>query len=68
MGFDPEGYEKTKYMGEENIKKDTVPMIEQRILRKRTEQELCRDLDIVAGIKKKRLEWIGHVVRMEDLD
>jgi hypothetical protein len=28
-------------------------------------QELYKDVDIVAGIKKKRLEWIGHVVRMD---
>jgi hypothetical protein len=27
-------------------------------------RELYKDLDIVAGIKKKRLEWTGHVVRM----
>jgi hypothetical protein len=24
-----------------------------------------RELDIVADIKKKRLEWIGHMVRMD---
>ena len=36
--------------------------------RKRTDQqlrELYRDLDLVADIKKKRLEWIGHVVRTD---
>jgi hypothetical protein len=27
-------------------------------------KELCKYLDTVADIKKKRLEWIGHVVRM----
>jgi predicted site-specific integrase-resolvase len=27
-------------------------------------RELCKDVDIVAGIKMKRLEWIRHVVRM----
>ena len=26
---------------------------------------LYKDPDIVAGIKKKTLEWIGHVVRMD---
>jgi hypothetical protein len=26
--------------------------------------ELYKDLDTVARINKKRLEWIGHVVRM----
>ena len=34
----------------------------------RTDQELrdlCRGLDMVADIKKKALEWIGHVVRMD---
>ena len=36
--------------------------------RKRTAQqsrELYRKLDLVADIKKKRMEWIGHVVRMD---
>jgi len=28
-------------------------------------RELYKDLDTVAYIKKKRLEWIGHVVRMD---
>jgi hypothetical protein len=28
-------------------------------------RELYKDLDIAAGIKKKRLEWIGHLVRMD---
>jgi hypothetical protein len=37
---------------------------EQGILRKRTDQELYRDPDVAAEIKKKRLEWIGHVARM----
>jgi len=27
--------------------------------------ELYKDLDIVADIKNKRLEWIGHLVRMD---
>jgi hypothetical protein len=27
-------------------------------------RELHKDLDTVANIKKKRLEWIGHLVRM----
>jgi len=44
------------------------PVVEQRIWRKRTNQELreqYKDVDIVADIKKKRLEWIGQVVRMD---
>ena len=28
-------------------------------------RELYKDLDIVADIKKKIMEWIGHVVRMD---
>jgi hypothetical protein len=28
-------------------------------------RELYKDLDIVADIKKKRLKWIGHLVRMD---
>jgi hypothetical protein len=34
----------------------------------RTNQGLCKlykDLDIVADIKKKRLEWIRHLKRIE---
>jgi hypothetical protein len=27
-------------------------------------RELYKDADILAGIKKERLEWVGHVVRM----
>ena len=43
-------------------------MVEQGIWRIRTNKELrelYKDLHIVANIKKKRLEWIGHVVRMD---
>jgi hypothetical protein len=29
-------------------------------------RELYKDLDIVVGIKKKRLEWIGHVGMDQD--
>jgi hypothetical protein len=28
-------------------------------------RELYRDLDTVADVKKKRLEWIEHVVRID---
>ena len=44
------------------------PVAEQGIWRIRTNQELrelYKDLDIVAGIKKNKLEWIGHAVRMD---
>ena len=42
-------------------------MDEQGTLRVRTNlemRELHKDFDIVADIRKKRLEWIEHVVRM----
>jgi len=44
------------------------PVVEQEIWRKGSKQELrelYKDLDIVADIKKKRVEWIGHVVRTD---
>jgi hypothetical protein len=28
-------------------------------------RELCQDLDVIADITKKRLKWIGYVVRMD---
>jgi hypothetical protein len=40
---------------------------QQGVWKIRTNQELGEPhkvLDILAGIKKKRLEWVGHVVRM----
>jgi hypothetical protein len=43
------------------------PVVGQGIWRIRTNQELrelYKDLEIVADTKKKRLEWVGHVVRM----
>ena len=39
-------------------------MLDQGIWKIRTSQEL-RELHKVANIKKKRLEWIGHVVLMD---
>jgi hypothetical protein len=36
-----------------------------RIITNQEVRELCKGLDIVADIKKKRLGWIGHVVRMD---
>ena len=43
-------------------------MAEQGIWRMRINEKLrgsWKDLDILTDIKKKRLEWIGHVVRMD---
>jgi hypothetical protein len=28
-------------------------------------RELCKNLDIIAGIKKKRLEWIRYLIGMD---
>jgi hypothetical protein len=42
-------------------------VLEQGVWRIRTNQEsreLYTDLDTVADIKQKRLEWIGHIARM----
>jgi len=41
---------------------------EQGIWRISTNQELrelYKDVDIAAGFRKKRLEWTGHVARMD---
>jgi hypothetical protein len=43
------------------------PVVEQGIWKVRTNQELrklYKDLDTVAHINMKRLDWTGHVVRM----
>jgi hypothetical protein len=43
-------------------------IVEQGIWGNRSNQELrelYKDLDIVADINKKRVEWIGHVVRID---
>jgi hypothetical protein len=43
-------------------------IVEQGVWRKISNQELrelYKDLDIVADIKKIRVEWIGNVVRMD---
>jgi len=29
--------------------------------------ELYKNLDVITDIKKKRLEWIGHAIRMEQV-
>jgi hypothetical protein len=55
-------------MGQENmIRRLHGSAVEQGIWGIRTDQELRElytDIDIVVGIKKKGMEWIGHVVRM----
>ena len=54
--------------GERKILRTRGLAVEQGIWRKRTDQqlrELRRNLDLVADIKKKKLEWNGHVVRMD---
>ena len=43
-------------------------MVEQGIWRIRTYRklrELCEDVDLVADIKGKTLEWVGHLVRVD---
>ena len=43
------------------------PVVEQRIWiigTSHKSQGLYKDLDVAADIKKKRLEWIGHSVRI----
>ena len=43
-------------------------VVEQGMWRIRSNQELRemhKDLDIAANIKNERLDWIGHVVRMD---
>jgi hypothetical protein len=57
-------------MGEENIRKDSGTAAEQGMWIMRTNEEvgeLYKDLNVVTDIKKKRLEWIGHAVRMEQV-
>jgi hypothetical protein len=68
MAYDRDRYEKTEYMGEENIKDDIWTSGRKGISRTRTSQELqelYNDLDIVAHIRKKRFEWIQHLVRRD---
>ena len=58
-----------KRMGtwERKISRIYGPAVEQGIWRISDQElrELYKDLDIVADIKKKRLEWIGHIVGMD---
>jgi hypothetical protein len=43
------------------------PMVEQGMWRITNQEvrELCKYLNVVTDIKKKKLEWIEHVVRMD---
>jgi len=52
----------------DRLRKVHGTVVQQGIWRIRTNQELrklCEYLDIIACIQKKRLEWFGHVVRMD---
>lgn len=52
------------------IKKDKWTSGTAGVWRIRTNQELgepYKELDILVDIKKKRLEWVGHVVRMDQV-
>jgi hypothetical protein len=66
MGCDWDGYENTGYMGKENLVRIREPGRAQGIWGVRTDQELRElyiDLELLADIKNKRLEWVGHVAR-----
>ena len=54
-------------MGQKNVKKVTwTNGASSRLIRANEElRALYRDLDTVADIKKKKLEWIEYVVRMD---
>jgi hypothetical protein len=55
-------------MGEEDTKKDICSGGRARNMEDKNDQELrelYKDLDIVADNKRKRLEWTGHVVKMD---
>jgi hypothetical protein len=50
------------------LRKIHGPVVQQGVSRIRTDhalRELYKYLVIIAGIKKKRFEWIGHIVRMD---
>lgn len=68
MAYDRHGYEKTEYVGEENSKEVMWTSGRTRNIQIRTNQELWNlyeDFDFIVDIAKKRLEWIGHQVRMD---
>jgi len=55
-------------VGQEIIRRIYRPVVEHGMWRVRTDQELgelCKDLDIVADINRKRFEWMGHVARTD---
>ena len=60
MGYDRDGYDKTGYMGEENVKSIHGPVVQRGIWRKRrTNQELrelYKNLDIVTDINPLKPE------------
>jgi hypothetical protein len=52
----------------EILRRINGPVVEEGLWRMRSKQELrglCRYLDIETDSKKRKLEWMGHVVRME---
>ena len=55
-------------MGQKNVKNDiwTNGRASSLVIRANHELRECyRDLDTVADVKKKRLEWIEHAVRRD---
>ena len=68
MDCGKDGYKKTEYVKQEDIREDIRIAAEQGIWRIRTNQELrelYKYLDI-ADTKKRIWEWIGHLVRMDN--
>jgi hypothetical protein len=68
MVYDRDGYEKGGYWERKVLRCVYGQVAEQGVWRITTNQELRElytDLDIVADIKQKRLEWFGHVVRKD---
>ena len=64
MACDWNGYES---LGTWDRKKDTWTSGRGRNMENKNQSgnELYKELDIVADIKNKRLEWIEHVIRMD---
>lgn len=68
MTFDRYGCEKLNTLERKMLRRIFGQVVEQVMWRKRTAQEfreLYKDIDIVADIKGKRLEWTENLVRMD---